>query len=153
MEVITQGVTEISVAYKRKQKASERPQIKGTGDAYLFLLEGYDKKTIGLQEQFVVMYLNRSNTVLGVYRNSIGGITATIADIRIILSVALKIAATGFIVSHNHPSENLKPSRADELLTMKLSKAASYMDIQLLDHIIVDQTGKNFFSFADQGIL
>jgi len=153
MEAITQGVTEISVTYKNKQRASERPRIITAGDALIFLLDGYDMQTIGLQEQIVVMYLNRSNTVLGVYRNSMGGITGTIADIRIILSVALKIAATGFIVSHNHPSGNLAPSRADEELTLKLKQAAAYMDIKLLDHIIVDASGRRFYSFADEGLI
>ncbi len=153
MEAITQGVTEISVIYKNKQKASERPRIITSGDALIFLLDGYDLQTIGLQEQMVVMYLNRSNTVLGVYRNSMGGITGTVADIRIILSVALKVAATGFIVSHNHPSGSLKPSRADEELTLKLKQASVYMDIQLLDHIIVDASGRKFFSFADEGMI
>ena len=153
MEAITQGVTEINVTYKNKQKASERPRIITSGDALIFLLDGYDMQTIGLQEQMVVLYLNRSNTVLGVYRNSIGGITGTVADIRIILSVALKIAATGFIVSHNHPSGNLKPSRQDEELTMQLKQAAAYMDIKLLDHIIVDASGREFYSFADEGLL
>jgi len=153
MEAITQGVTEISVAYINKQKASERPKIKSSGDALIYLLDGFEMHTIGLQEQFVVLYVNRSNTVLGVYRNSIGGITGTIADIRIILSVALKIAATGFIVSHNHPSGNLKPSRADEELTFKLKQSAAFMDIKLLDHIIVDASGRQFYSFADEGLL
>ena len=153
MEPITQSVTEISVAYKNKQKASERPHIISSRDALIFLLDGYDKQTIGLQEQMVVMYLNRSNTVLGVYRNSMGGITGTIADIRIILSVALKIAATGFIISHNHPSGNLIPSKADEELTLKLKQAAAYMDIKLLDHIIVDPRGREFYSFADEGLI
>ena len=153
MEPITQSVTEISVAYKNKQKASERPRIISSGDALIFLFDGYDKQTIGLQEQMVVMYLNRSNTVLGVYRNSMGGITGTIVDIRIFLSVALKIAATSFIVSHNHPSGSLKPSRADEELTLKLKQAAAYMDIKLLDHIIVDPRGREFYSFADKGLI
>ena len=67
--------------------------------------------------------------------------------------VALKIAATGFIVSHNHPSGNLKPSRQDEELTMQLKQAAAYVDIKLLDHIIVDASGREFYSFADEGLL
>lgn len=152
MEVITQNVTEISVVYKHKQKASERPKITSSGDSLIFLLDGFDLRTIGLQEQFVVMYLNRSNSVLGVYRCSIGGLTGTVADIRLILSVALKIAATGIIISHNHPSGSLKPSRADIELTTKLKEAATYMDIKLLDHIIIDASGRNFYSFADEGL-
>jgi DNA repair protein RadC len=153
METIKQKVTEITVVYKNKQALSERPVIKSADDSFIHILDGYDFDTIGLQEQFVCMYLNSANAVIGVYRSSVGGITGTVADIRLILSVALKIAATDFIISHNHPSGSLKPSRQDVELTAKLKQAASYMDIRVLDHIIVDASRKNYFSFADEGML
>ena len=153
MEAINQRAAEITVVYKTKQRASERPQINISADALIHLIEAYDMQTIGLQEQFVIMYLNRSNTVLGIYRCSVGGMTGTVADIRLILSVALRIAATGIIISHNHPSGNLNPSRADEELTWKMKEAAKLMDIKLLDHIIVDPSGTKFFSFADSGLM
>lgn len=153
METTKQAVTEITVAYLNKQKASERPSVTTSSDVAIHILEGYNMETIGLQEQFVVMYLNRSNKILGIYRTSIGGITETVCDIRIILSVALKIAATGVILSHNHPSGNLKPSWADEELTRKLKEAAKIMDIKLLDHLILDPSGTQYYSFADEGLL
>jgi DNA repair protein RadC len=146
-------VTEITVAYLNKQKAAERPIVTVSSDAHKLLLSGYNMDTIGLQEQFVAMYLNVNNRVLGVYRAGAGGITGTICDIRLILAIALKIAATGVIVSHNHPSGNLKPSRVDEELTRKLKEAAKYMDIKLLDHIIVEPSGEQYYSFADEGLL
>jgi DNA repair protein RadC len=55
------------------------------------------------------------------------------------------------ILSHNHPSGNLKPSDADINLTEKIKKAAVYMDIQVLDHIIITSNG--YLSFADQGLI
>jgi DNA repair protein RadC len=67
--------------------------------------------------------------------------------------VALKIAATGIIVSHNHPSGNLKPSVADEQLTEKLNHSGGLMDIKLLDHLILNGSGEAYYSFADEGIL
>lgn len=151
MEAITQNVTEISVVYKNKKRAEERPVITSASDALIYLIEGFNRSTLGLQEQVVVLYLNRSNMVLGVYRNSVGGMTSTVVDIRLVLSVALKIAATSFILAHNHPSGNLKPSKADEELTYKVKQAASVMDIKLLDHLIIDESGSNFFSFAEEG--
>jgi DNA repair protein RadC len=99
----------------------------------------------------VVLYLNRANKVIGSYELSKGGITATIADIRIILSVGLKTLATGLILAHNHPSGNLKPSEADVSLTNKIKEAAKLMDIQVLDHIILADGG--YFSFSDEGIM
>jgi DNA repair protein RadC len=82
-------------------------------------------KTISLQERFVAMYLNRSNRVIGVYSLSVGGITGTVVDIRLLLSVALKIAATGMIMCHNHPSGNMQPSAADKTLPKRLKKHVS----------------------------
>lgn len=98
----------------------------------------------------MVLYLNRANKVIGSYELSKGGITATIADIRIILSVALKTLATGLILAHNHPSGNLKPSEADVCLTNKIKEAAKLMDIQVLDHLILVEGG--YFSFSDEEI-
>ena len=109
-------------------------------------------KTISLQERFVAMYLNRSNRVIGVYHMSTGGITGTVVDIRLLLSVALKTAATGIILAHNHPSGNLKPSEADKELTSKIIKASGYMDIKLLDHLIIVPEGK-YLSFTEEGLL
>ncbi len=67
------------------------------------------------------------------------------------LAAAIKVAAVSIILCHNHPSGNLKPSRADEELTMKIKEAAKYFDIKVLDHIIL--TSEGYFSFADEGLL
>ena len=92
--------------------------------------------TIQLQERLVAMYLNQSHQVLGIYLHSIGGLTSTVADIRMILSVALKTASTSFMLCHNHPTGTLKPSTLDVNLTSRLKEAAALMDIKLIDHII-----------------
>lgn len=154
MEPIKQyRVTEITVSYKTTQKASERPHIEQSSDALQYLLEGYNKETIALQEQFVILYLNQANRILGVYKASTGGITGTVCDIRLVLSIALKLTAVAMVVSHNHPSGTLKPSRADEELTRKLMEAARLMDIKLLDHLILEPSGEQYYSFADEGLI
>jgi len=102
-------------------------------------------------EIFMVVYLNRANKILHHQIISEGGITGTVADPRIIIKIALEHHATSIILSHNHPSGNLKPSLQDELLTRKIKDASKYFDIEVLDHIIVSDEG--FFSFADEGIL
>jgi DNA repair protein RadC len=79
------------------------------------------------------------------------GITGTVVDIRLLLSVALKTAATGIILAHNHPSGNLKPSEADKELTNKIKKASEYTDIKLLDHLII--SSDSYLSFSEQGHL
>jgi DNA repair protein RadC len=144
-------VCEIKVVYHPKPQA-ERPVIISSSDALIYLMDGFDRDTMALQEQFVVMYLNQGGKILGVYKASAGGITGTVADTRIILSIALKIAAVSIIISHNHPSGSLKPSKADEELTRKIKEAAKMMDIKLLDHLIVEPSGK-YYSLADEGLL
>ena len=99
------------------------------------------------QEVFVVLYLNQANKVTHHEIVSVGGITSTIVDVRIILKKALKQEAVALIVCHNHPSGNLRPSKADELMTFKLKESAALLDIKLLDHLIVSEEG--YYSFAD----
>jgi len=102
-------------------------------------------------EVFVAIFLNRANKVKHYEVISIGGITGTVADPRVIFKKALAADAVGIILFHNHPSGNLQPSKADEELTKKIVQAATLFDIRILDHIIVSEYG--YFSFADEGLL
>jgi len=102
-------------------------------------------------EEFWVMLLSRSNKVLDVQLVGRGGVTGTVADVKIILKMALERLASGIIISHNHPSGNLTPSQSDIQLTKKIKEAAVWMDVSLLDHLIISDEG--YYSFADQGIL
>ena len=144
-------VSEIEVSYR--PAIGRKPIIQSALDAAIELRPSFDEKTIALQEQFVVMYLNTRNRVLGIYPLSYGGITGTIAEVRLILSVALKVAATGIILSHNHPSGNLSPSSADKDITKKIGEACKFMDFKLLDHLILSPEEGEYFSFADEGLL
>lgn len=102
-------------------------------------------------EAFYVIYLNQSSKVLRYEPISNGGLTATVADIRIILKNALLYNANRIIVAHNHPSGNKQASAADKELTNKLKEAAELMDIKLLDHLIV--SGAGYLSMADEGLI
>jgi len=153
MEQIAYAVSEIKVIYHNKTKASERPVISTSSDAHKILLQGFNQDTIAYQEEFIALYLNRANQVLGMYKVGVGGITGVIADPRVVLAVALKIAAVSIIVGHNHPSGNLKPSRADEDLTCKLKGGAKFLEIKLLDHLIVAPDKDCYYSFADEGFI
>ena len=144
-------VAEVELVYKTKVKASERPQIKCSYDSFSILKEIWDVNKINMLEQFKVLLLNRANKVIGVYQASSGGITATIADSRLILATAIKSLAVSIILSHNHPSGNLNPSTADQDLTSKIKTACQYHDIKVLDHVIV--TSEGYYSFADEGLL
>lgn len=102
-------------------------------------------------EVFAVLFLNRANKINHFEIVSEGGITGTVADPRVILKKALEEDAVNIILCHNHPSGSLKPSRADEELTAKIKGAARFLDIKVLDHIIVSDNG--YYSFADEGML
>ena len=102
-------------------------------------------------EVFGVIYLNNANRIQRVEIVSEGGMTATVADPRIILRRALEEDAVNLILFHNHPSGSLTPSQADQQLTRKLSEAAAFFDLRILDHIIVSRDG--YYSFADNNNL
>ena len=144
-------VAEVELVYRSKIKASERPIVRTSRDGYNLLTHLWNRDKIDLLEEFKVLMLNRAARVLCVYTVSSGGICGTLVDIRLILATALKSLATSLIISHNHPSGNLKPSMADEQLTQKLKTAAKFHDITVADHLII--TSESYFSFADEGLL
>ena len=147
---VSNEIAEITLSYKpTKQK---KPSISSASDALKYFKPFFSEETINLQEQFCVMYLNRANKVIGCQILSKGGITGTVADPRLILATALLAACTSIILCHNHPSGNLKPSKNDEELTKKIKYAANFMDIQLLDHLIIASEDE-YYSFADEGII
>jgi len=102
-------------------------------------------------EEFWIILLGRASKVLGKELISKGGLSGTVADPKIIFHIALQQQASGIILIHNHPSGNLKPSQLDISLTKKLSEAGRMLDIQILDHLIIGDTG--YYSFGDESVL
>lgn len=102
-------------------------------------------------EVFAVVFLNQANKIKHFQVMSTGGMTHTVVDPRLIFHKALEVKATSIILCHNHPSGNLKPSRADEDITVKLINAGKLLEIRVLDHMIVSEEG--YFSFADEGLI
>lgn len=102
-------------------------------------------------EVFGVVYLNKANKINHFEIISKGGMTSTIVDPRIVFKKAFEVEATSVVLCHNHPSGSLKPSRVDEEITSKIKEAARYLDITVIDHLIVSDEG--YFSFADEGLL
>jgi len=144
-------IAEVDLIYKSKVKASERPGIKTSKDAWTILQNNWDVNKIDFIEQFKVILLNRANRVLGILKASSGGVTGTLVDPKVVFVAALKANACGIIISHNHPSGNLKPSLKDQQITAKLKNGAELLDISLLDHLII--TSEGYLSFADEGLL
>ncbi|MBL7691387.1 MAG: DNA repair protein RadC [Flavipsychrobacter sp.] len=135
----------------RRRQMSEgldRPAIRSSKDALPILMPLLQDLN---HESFCVLYLNTAGKLLRHELISSGGLTATVADIRLILKNALLQNANQLIIAHNHPSGNKQASTADIELTRKLNEAAALMDIRLLDHIIV--AGHSHLSLADEGMM
>lgn len=144
----TKQVPEISISYNTNGKIYP-DALTDSQSTYDFLKTVYPSESIELQERFVVLYLNRANKILGYYNHAIGGITGVTTDVRLIYATALSSASSGIIISHNHPSGSLQPSQSDIDLTRKIKDAGRFLDITLLDHLIL--TKKGYYSFADEG--
>lgn len=131
---------------RHAMEALEKPVVAGSRQVAQYLQSLFSDYE---HEVFAVLFLNRANKINHVEVISSGGMSGTVADPRVILRKALEEKAVSIILCHNHPSGSLKPSLADRELTNKIREAARYLDIQVLDHIIVSQDG--YYSFADEG--
>jgi DNA repair protein RadC len=145
-------ISEVKLVYRTKIKVSDRPQVKCSKDAYDIFMESWDRDSIEHIEEFKLLLMNRSNSVLGILSVSKGGLSGTVTDVRLIFQGAIKANASGIIVCHNHPSGNLNPSESDTKLTNKIKEAGNPMDIQLLDHLIIIPE-ESYYSMADEGIM
>lgn len=130
------------------QEVSEKPVISNSEDAYrVFKNQLSDLRA----EEFWAVFVNQSNKIVHISKLAEGGISQSIVDVRILFKTALDYFATGIIIAHNHPSGSLKPSREDIHITQKIKEAGKFLNIQLLDHLIITQN--SYFSFSDEGIL
>ena len=142
-------VCEVTLCYSHKVPAKDRPKISNSRNAYDILMQVYPAHQIALKEFFYVLFVNKANQVIGYHKLSEGGISATLVDIRLLFSAALKQLACGIILSHNHPTGTLEPSAADIELTRRIKEAGKILDIAILDHIILTPDN-GYFSFADE---
>lgn len=143
---------EVQLIYKSRIPVSKRVQVKSSIDAFRVFWEYWNKDTIEHHEEFVAMLLNNKNHVLGITEISKGGITSTIIDPKIVFQAALKCHATGVILCHNHPSSDPTPSENDVQTTKKLIEAGSFLNIGVLDHLIISGDG-TYYSLGDEGRL
>ncbi|SFE63235.1 RadC family protein [Sunxiuqinia elliptica] len=133
---------------RKEQAASVKTTILNSRDAANYfrpLLEDLP------HEEFWVLLLNRSNTVIDKFMVSQGGVTGTVIDVRLILKTALEKLACSLILCHNHPSGNIQASEADKKVTQKIKEAAQLMEIAVIDHVIIAHD--QYLSFADEALL
>ena len=136
------------------QKVGEPgPKITCSSDLAKFAREKFTID-LHLQEAFYAFPVNRTNSILGHILVSIGGVSGTVVDPKILFSRILQYpGVSGFIVAHNHPSGNMTPSRQDIDITNKLKKGGELLDLRLLDHIILSPENSTYYSFADEATL
>ncbi len=139
----------LEIGRRRKgEQAQQITKINSSRDAFELL-----QPRIGdlEHEEFWILYLNNGNKLLHSALLSKGGLTGTLVDVRIVMRQALELGAVALVLAHNHPSGTLRPSKGDRDVTAKVQRAALALDLTILDHIIV--TEKDYFSFADEGVL
>lgn len=131
---------------RRAVEQPERRQIRSAAQAYDYFYPTLRDLPV---EEFHVLLLNQSATVIDSVRIGMGGLTETIVDVRLIMREALLKRATALILCHNHPSGNLRPSAHDDRLTHQVQEAARLLNITLSDHLIFTDHG--YYSYADEG--
>ena len=132
----------------RESEAVKKEKISGSKDiAAIFQPLLGDNP----HEEFWILLLNRSNKVIDKKQISSGGVSGTVVDPKMLFRIAIQLLASSMVLCHNHPSGNIKPSEADIKLTKQLREAGKFLEIPILDHIIITDSG--FFSFADEGMM
>ena len=126
----------------------DEPTIASSTVAYDIVRHRFERLN---HEEFWVMYLSQAGKLISESKIGQGGLTATSVDVRLIVREALFNNATAMILSHNHPSGNLKPSQQDISLTKSITDAARLFNIVVHDHIIVSDGG--YYSFRDEGLV
>ena len=131
---------------RAREKAEERPDLSSPKAIYEFMHTHLQDEDV---EEAWVLLMNQHFKLIDYKRISVGGLTETAVDVRIILREAILKNATVLAFCHNHPSGNNRPSRQDDQLTESVRKACELMRIYLLDHVIV--CDGSYYSYREQG--
>ena len=136
---------------KRRQleDAEERLDMGSATAIYNLMLPRM--QDLDVEEAWIVLMNQHYRLIKDPIRISHGGISETAVDVRIAIKEALLANATILALCHNHPSNNIKPSREDDKLTERVKKACEVMRIHFLDHLII--TDGHYYSYHEQGRL
>ncbi|MEM9409803.1 MAG: JAB domain-containing protein, partial [Planctomycetota bacterium] len=122
---------------------TSRPCIKSSGDAISFFKDYWTKVVGNDQEQFVVACLDTKHRVQSVVLITMGTLDASLVHPREVFKPAIIEGSSSVLLSHNHPSGDINPSREDVQVTDRLTEAGKLIGIDVLDHIIYgDATGE-----------
>lgn len=126
----------------KEQEIEYKNKIRNPNDLFEFI-QSIIRISEEADEVLYLINLSSDNIIqsfMEVARGSSNCCCVNMADIfkRVIISNCKK-----FIIIHNHPSGNAKPSTLDKVFTKELKKASEIMGIEFLDHIVV---GDNTYS-------
>lgn len=150
LNLFNSTVAEIEITYRNRVRPDQMRMVTRSQDANDILRDIWSDR-MDYIEEFYILLLNRANKVLGFTKISQGGLSGTVVDPKPIFQAALKGNACSIILAHNHPSGNTKPSEADIRITGKVAEAGKFLELAVLDHLIL--AGDEFFSFADNGMI
>lgn len=142
---------ELEIKVKRKKGDGVIYKVSNSDDAAKYFRTIFDADTILWKEESAMIVLNYANEIIGSFKVSSGGTTATVVDSKVIFIAALNAVGHSVILAHNHPSGQLKPSEQDIKLTRDLVQGGNIIGIRVLDHIIL--TDKSHTSMADEGYI
>ena len=117
------------------------------------ILLKYLRNKIGYEEieKFYVIYLSSSNEVIEFEENSTGTLDRSSVYPREIYKRVINLNAKSIILAHNHPSDNITPSKSDIELTNEIAKGLKNFGALLIEHIII--TKNSYFSFLEEGLI
>ena len=142
-----------SIIYKdelKNKKLIDRETLKISNKDILL---NYLRNKIGYEEieKFYVIYLSSSNEVIEFEENSVGTLDRSSVYPREIYKKVINLNAKSIILAHNHPSDNITPSKSDIELTNEIAKGLKNFGALLIEHIII--TKNSYFSFLEEGLI
>lgn len=139
---------ELGMRTSADARLDKRESITSSDKAYEIMAHRFSNLD---HEEFWILLLSQSLRVIKDVRIGVGGLNATVVDVKIIIREALDARASAMIVCHNHPSGNLVPSPQDDALTKKIFQAAKLFDLRMADHLIISDNG--YYSYQEKGRL
>jgi len=147
-----QAALEIGRRFREVEVLPPKQKIASARDVVRIIMPQMSDQMRDLKtEVFKVVYLNSNNKIIEINEAAAGTVNHAVPIVREIVHAALQKFAAAIICVHNHPSANIAPSAEDKKFTQELTAAGKFMDIKVLDHIIIGDG--NYFSFADEGIM
>jgi DNA repair protein RadC len=104
------------------------------------------------REVFVIAMLTIRHRVIGLHTVSVGCLTSSLVHPREVFKPAILAGSAAILAAHSHPSGDPEPSAEDISLTRRLAAAGQLLGIELLDHVIIGETGR-FVSLRERGVL